>query len=152
MQEESIKQQLYNFCLNFVDGRISRIKKNIQDVRESLDSETKSSTGDKHETGRAMLQLELEKSGNQLAEAEALKQLLNVVSIKHNASEVILGSVVRTSKANYFLSISAGECKTNTIKVYCVSQNTPIGQLLWGKSAGDMVTFNGEQITILEVD
>jgi transcription elongation GreA/GreB family factor len=149
--QESFKQQLYNFCLSFVDGRVSRIKNNIQDIRESLDAETKNSVGDKHETGRAMLQMELEKSGNQLAEAEAMKQLLDGVSVKHQASEVILGSMVHTSKANYFLAISAGEFKVEGTKVYCISQHTPIGQLLWGKSVGEVVVFNGEKITISEV-
>ncbi len=149
--QENLKQQLYHFCLSFIDGRLSRIKNNIRDIRESLDAETKNSVGDKHETGRAMLQLELEKTGNQLAEAEAMKQLLGTVSIKHHATEVILGSVVHTSKANYFLAISAGEFKSEGAKFYCISQHTPIGQLLWNKSIGDMVVFNGEKITISEI-
>ncbi len=149
--ELSLKQQLYNFCLDFIDGRIGRIKTNMLGIRESLDEETKSSAGDKHETGRAMLQIELEKSGNQLAEAESMKNVLEKVGIKHQAKQVGLGSLVHTSKAIYFLAISAGEFKTDDIKVYCVSQNTPIAQILWGKSVGEIVVFNGEKITLLEI-
>ncbi len=149
--EISLKQQLYNFCLDFIDGRIGRIKTNMLDIRESLDEETKSSAGDKHETGRAMLQIELEKSGNQLAEAELMKNVLEKVGIKHQSEQVGLGSLVHTSKAIYFLAISAGEFKTEDIKVYCVSQNTPIAQILWGKSVGEIVVFNGEKITLLEI-
>lgn len=149
--ELSLKQQLYNFCLDFIDGRIGRIKTNMLDIKESLDEETKSSAGDKHETGRAMLQIELEKSGNQLAEAELMKNVLEKVGIKHHSTHVGLGSLVHTTKATYFLAISAGEFKTDTIKVYCISQSTPIGQLLWGKAVGENVVFNGERITLLEI-
>ena len=39
------------------------MKKSILELQQSLDSETKSSAGDKHETGRAMLQIDLEKAG-----------------------------------------------------------------------------------------
>ena len=53
VMEQNLKKQLYDFCKNFADNRISRIRLNIADFKESLDSETKSSAGDKHETGRA---------------------------------------------------------------------------------------------------
>ena len=61
----NIKQQLYNLCLEFVDSRYQTIQNTINEIQVSLTSETKSSAGDKHETGRAMLQLEMEKAGQQ---------------------------------------------------------------------------------------
>jgi len=63
-----IKQQLFNKCLDAIDSRFQTIQNTISEIQESLTSETKSSAGDKHETGRAMLQLEREKAGNQLSE------------------------------------------------------------------------------------
>ncbi len=65
-----VKNYLYNYCFEFIESRLCTIINTILDLRESLDSETKSSAGDKHETGRAMLQLEREKAGSQLAEIE----------------------------------------------------------------------------------
>ncbi len=41
--------------------------------KKALFSETKSSAGDKHETGRAMLQLEMEKTSQQLAVINQMK-------------------------------------------------------------------------------
>ncbi len=147
----ALKQQLYNFCQAYADGRITRIKENIKDIRAALDTETKSSTGDKYETGRAMLQLELEKLGNQLVEAEAMKQLLGKVGINHLSDQVTAGSLVSTSQRNFFLSISSGEYRTDEAKVFCISPNTPIGQLLLGKSVGDTIEFNGQRIVILAI-
>ncbi|MBA6313972.1 3-oxoacyl-ACP synthase [Cellulophaga baltica] len=149
--EQNLKKQLYDFCKNFADNRISRIRLNIADFKESLDSETKSSAGDKHETGRAMLQLELEKSGVQLAEAEKMAKVLDMVNIKTKTNFVGLGNLVKTNKANYFLGISAGEYKVDGISVYCISSETPMGKLLFGKEKGAIITFNTNEITINEI-
>ena len=140
--EQSIKRQLFDFCKDFADKRVSRIRKEMADFKESLDDETKSSAGDKYETGRAMLQLELEKSGVQLAEAENIKTQANFVG---------LGNLVKTTKANYFLAISAGEFKGDGISVYCISSETPIGKLLFTKQVNDVVSFNDNEIKILEI-
>tara|TARA_R110000868_G_scaffold68753_1_gene203313 strand:- start:128 stop:583 length:456 start_codon:yes stop_codon:yes gene_type:complete len=149
--EQSIKRQLFDFCKDFADKRVSRIRKEMADFKESLDDETKSSAGDKYETGRAMLQLELEKSGVQLAEAEKMNKVLDLVNIKTQANFVGLGNLVKTTKANYFLAISAGEFKGVGISVYCISSETPIGKLLFTKQVNDVVSFNDNEIKILEI-
>lgn len=145
------KQQLYNFCKSFVEDRVARIQKRIKDVQEALASDTKSSAGDKHETSRAMLQLEREKLGQQLAEAEKMRQILAKVDPERYKDPIGLGSCVKTSKADYFLAISAGEYKNGTASVFCISTGTPIGQLLMGKSVGDTIKFNNEGIKILSL-
>jgi len=145
------KQKLYDFCQTFVEGRISRIRNTIKDIQESLNSETKSSAGDKHETGRAMLQLEREKMGQQLEKAENIKMVLAKVDLENKSRTVGLGSWVKTSKADYFLSISAGEYKDNSTSIFCISTGTPIGRLLLGKSEGDTITFIEEEIKIIKV-
>lgn len=145
------KKAAYEFCSSFVEEKLTRIQKRINSIKESLNSETKSSAGDKHETGRAMLQLEREKLGQQLAEVESTKRTLQKVKIESPVDKVALGSFVRTSTANFYLSISAGEYKNDSVSVFCVSINTPIGQALLGKSIGEAIVFNGNTVTILEI-
>lgn len=145
------KEDLLEFCRNFINNRVSRIQSNITGIQDSLASETKSSAGDKHETGRAMLQLEREKLGAQLLEAEKMQQLLSKVNIANSSTLVGLGSAVYTEKSNYFIAISAGEFVQNKNKFYCISANTPIGKLLLGKSEGDSFVFNGATIKITQV-
>lgn len=149
--EATLKTQLFDFCKEFAHNRIGRIRAVMADLNEALDDETKSSAGDKHETGRAMLQLDIEKSGVQLAEAQKMAKVLELVNIKTKTNFVGLGNVVKTNKANYFLAISAGEYKINGLQVYCISSETPIGKLLFGKSEGDTASFNGDEIKILEI-
>jgi len=147
----NLKEHLYQFCATYVEVRINRIQFRIKEVQVALGAETKSSAGDKHETGRAMLQLEREKLGQQLAEAEKTKKIFAKVNIKDKSMCASLGSLVKTSKAHYFLAISAGEFQDGNKLVYCISAATPIGRLLIGKTVGDMVTFNGEEIKVLEI-
>ncbi|MGB6268777.1 MAG: 3-oxoacyl-ACP synthase, partial [Olleya sp.] len=105
----NIKQQLYNQCQQFLDNRLQAIQKTISEIQESLTSETKSSAGDKHETGRAMLQLEREKAGQQLAEIQKTSQILSKIDVSKTSKNIVLGSVVFTTNANYYFAISAGE-------------------------------------------
>ena len=148
---ENLKKDLYQFCSEYADNRIGRIQKQIQGIQESLKSETKSSAGDKHETGRAMLQLEREKLGQQLLEAEKTRQRLNNVHVNQNFKSIGLGSLVHTSMNSYFIAISAGEYKAGNNRVYCISAGTPIGKLLIGRCKGNQFSFKNVTIVIEEV-
>lgn len=146
-----IKQELFKLCKNFVAQKRLSVKKVMNEIQEALLSETKSSAGDKHETGRAMLQLEREKAGNQLAEIEKTKQVLSKINVENSSKTIGLGSVVYTSQANYFIAISAGELLFENEKFYAISAHTPMGQLLLGKAVGDSVSFRNMSFEIVEV-
>lgn len=146
-----IKQQLYNQCLEFVETRFQTIQNTINEIQESLTSETKSSAGDKHETGRAMLQLEREKVGEQLSEIQKTKEILSKVDIKKSLKAIGLGSVVYTTQANYFISISAGKLTLNNESFYAISPNTPIGKLLLSKTIGGIINFRDQKFVIEKV-
>jgi len=147
----NIKKELYDACLIFIENRLIIINATISEIRESLMSETKSSAGDKHETGRAMLQIEREKAGNQLAEIQKVKQTLLKIDVTKTSNIVGLGSIVYTTKNNYFISISAGEIKANNIAYYAVSPNTPISQLLLSIKSGDKISFRDQSFQITSV-
>lgn len=147
----TIKQDLYQQCEHLLEDRLAQIQNHIADIQESLNSETKSSAGDKHETGRAMLQLEREKAGYQLAEVERLKTILSMTSTEHRPGKIGLGSLVFTSKAHYFISLSLGALLVDDQTFYAISTKTPIGQLLLGKQVGDQLSFNGHSFVIEQV-
>ena len=123
-------------------------KKSLQ---KDLTSETKSSAGDKHETGRAMIQLEREKLGNQICEAELNYQRLNTVKDVKNPTIISLGSLVFTDKGNYYVAIAADSCEVNSKVFYCISSQSPIGKLLIGKKINESIMFNNIKSTILEI-
>lgn len=146
-----LKDQLYQQCLNFVENREHTIQNSIKEIQESLTSESKSSAGDKHETGRAMLQLEREKLGHQLAEVEKLREQLSKIDSKSTCAIVGLGSVVFTSERNYYLSISAGQIVVGPDTFIAISPLTPIGKLVLGRIKGDEIVFKEQAFTIVNV-
>ena len=147
----NIKEDLYNTCEVFIDNRLKTVQHTIKDIQKSLTSETKSSAGDKHETGRAMLQLEREKAGNQLAEIQKIKETLAKIGTTKTSDIVNLGSVVYTSNLNYFILISEWELKAGNESFYAIYTCTPIGNLLLGKTVGDSISFRNQEFIINEV-
>jgi len=145
------KEAAYDFCKKYIDNKIAAVQTEIKKIEVALGSETKSTAGDKHETGRAMIQLEREKLGRQLLEAEKTKIAFKRVSRISNTTKIGLGSLVITDKALYFISISAGKFSNQGNEIFCISAVTPIGKLLLGKSPGDLINFNGSAQKILEV-
>ena len=143
---KEVKQQLFKACRDFVLEKEKTVKEIISSNQNALHSETKSSAGDKHETGRAMLQLEMEKAGQQLAVIDQIKMTLEKVALNDNSEIVKLGSLVTTNKHHYFLAISVGEIQIDNKKYYAVSIASPIGKLLLGKKVGDEFTFNGRTV------
>lgn len=147
----SIKQKLYNKCQEILNQRLQVVQQAVFDIQNSLQYEIKSSAGDKHETGRAMLQLEREKVGLQLAEIQKQFELLNKINPEIIVTTIALGTVVFTSQSNYFVAISTGEIKLDNQQFYAISPATPIGQLLLSKTKGDSIKYRNEDISILEV-
>lgn len=147
----TIKEILLDSCHDFVNLRLEAIQKTLDEIKLSLATETKSTAGDKHETGRAMLQLEREKAGEQFAQLSKLKQILSKVVISNTSKTIRLGSVVYTTNANYFIAISAGEIKVENQKFYAISAHTPIAKLIIGKHEGDVVYFREKQFKITSV-
>jgi transcription elongation GreA/GreB family factor len=127
------------------------LQQKIADIQTDLQSETKSSAGDKHETGRAMLQLEREKAGQQLAEIQKQFELLGKINPETKQDIIALGSVVYTSQANYFIAVSVGELKLKEHSYFAISPATPIAKLLMGKTVGEKIIFRDKELAITKI-
>jgi transcription elongation GreA/GreB family factor len=146
-----IKEHLHQECKQFLESRFLAVTVRIEGIQESLLSETKSSAGDKHETGRAMLQLEREKAGNQLKDIQEQQERFSKVNI-HSKSEVVcLGSLVTTNICVYFIAISVGKIVIDEITYFAISPSSPIGRMLLGKTVGDVFLFNRLKQEVLSV-
>ena len=151
MLQLKIKEVLFEQCEVFVNKRLYNIENIISSNQKALQSETKSSAGDKHETGRAMLQLEMEKAGKQLAGIVQMKEILAKIDILKTSKNACLGSLILTEKACYFLSISAGQLVVEDTVYFAISVSSPIGKLLLGKQEKEVISFNGKAIEINEI-
>lgn len=147
----NVKKELYNQCVESVDQRHKTIENTISSHQKALSSETKSSAGDKHETGRAMLQLEIEKAGQQLASIQHMKSVLARIDVTKESDLAILGSLIETNFGTYFLSISAGQLVVAGSHYFAISVSSPIGKLLLGKKEGKKVLWNRKEINIHKI-
>ena len=146
---KEIKTALLVACNQFVVEKETTILQVIASNKNDLFSETKSSAGDKHETGRAMIQLEMEKASQQLTVVQEMKEILQRLKIDRVSEKIKLGSLVKTTKGTYFLTISVGQVKVNEETYFVVSTNSPIGSQLLGKTIGESVPFTNAQITAI---
>lgn len=145
------KQQLLEVCMAFQKQRIDSFRKAMEEAQQAANSEEKSTAGDKYDTSRAMNQNERDMNARHLQ--EALKDLETLQYIKADvlSKEVRLGSVVKTSKGNYFISISAGQLKLGNEIFFAVSTLAPLGQAMLHKKAGEDFSFREQSMKVLEV-
>jgi len=148
----NLKEELFQLCQEYVNNRLKTVQEIITGNQKGLQSETKSSAGDKHETGRAMLQLEMEKASQQLAGINQMKTILERINVSKTSKTAHLGSIIFTENANYFLSISAGQLAVAGNSYFAISTSSPIGKLLLGKEENDVVAFNGNTINLQKIN
>lgn len=149
---ETPKEQVYKLCHTFIDERIAMLLEAIAGAQASANEETKSSSGDKYETGRAMAQLEIEKFSEQLGEARRIKQTLSHLVLAVSGEAVQNGSLVWTDQGNFFISVSAGQFVLDGKTIYAISAASPIGAILLGRKAGDAFEFRGKTTVIRTVE
>jgi transcription elongation GreA/GreB family factor len=143
-----LKQTLFDHCRQYVEQRIETAKTAMEAAQSAANEESKSSAGDKYETGRAMAQIERDRHAQQLAEARKLEQELSRIDVSKTYSTVQPGSLVLTSQGNYFISISAGKQTVDQTDYFAVSAASPIAVRLNHAKAGDEVVFNGKPIRV----
>jgi len=150
-EPQSLKLALFDFCKKNIANRIDTIQRRLKDIEASRDNETKSSVGDKYETGRAMMQLELEKASVQLSDAVQVQNRLLNINIEKPSDTVIPGSLVITNTGKYFLSVGVGKIPFDGVVYYGISPASPIGKLLLHKKTGDEFNFNNKEIVIKKI-
>jgi len=146
-----LKILIYSELEKILDEKIREAEYAIASAIESRNNDTKSSAGDKYETGRAMMQMEIEHSEMQLRKTLEQKAELLKIDLHHQFTKCFTGSLVITDNGNYFISIGLGRIIAADNNYYSISLASPIGIALNGKSAGDTFIFQGKEIKIKSV-
>ena len=145
------REYLTHYCASFVDEQISHVQNAINLAKESAQSEQKSSAGDKHETGKSLMQLEQENNSLHLQKMLNLQRVIPMLQSFTPSETVKLGSIVETTIGIYFVALGIGKVTCEGKDVYVISPASPIGKLLLSKKSGDVVKFQNQQITITKV-
>ena len=142
------KADLLRHLHALLQEKVNAAQVEITSTRASFSSDTKSSAGDKHEVGRAMVQQELDKLEEQHAKLVVLQQELARVPLERSFDRAVFGSLVETDQGTYFMSIGLGRIEVDGGSCFAISLASPIGQALKDKQAGEQVVFNGRSFNV----
>lgn len=146
-----MKQEIHQRCREKLEANIRQLEKAIADIQDAANQETKSSAGDKYETGRAMMQQEKDKLSARLAtnlnQLSQLKQLKPALS-KEQAEN---GSLVQTNEGLFYFAAAIGKLQLGAQKCFVISLDSPLAKALWHKKAGETINFQGRKIRIVAI-
>lgn len=148
---KELKGIVYYKILDELDRKIEVIRGAIASAKDSRNNDTKSSAGDKYETGREMMQIEIEKNEVLLNQTAKQRKELARIEISEEFNKVAFGSLVETDKGTYFISIGIGKIQIEDQMCYAISLASPIGGLLKDKVVGDEVQFQGRTFSIKSI-
>jgi transcription elongation GreA/GreB family factor len=144
----TLKQKIYNHYLQVINDKVHLLQKILADLKESGSNETKSTAGDKHETALAMLQIEQANTRAQLQEVINQKDVLEKINPAVTAIKIVNGSLVKTNKGYFFLSVALGKVVVDTTAVIALSPQSPLGAKLMGLTIGDIAEVNGNKYAV----
>ena len=144
----TFKQKVYQHYLEMIGNRVDSIHKNLADLKDSAGNETKSTAGDKHEVGLAMLQIEQANTGKQLDDALNKKSILEKINPDLKTNIVVNGSLIKTNRGYLFLSTALGKAEIEGEKIIALSAQSPLGKKLMGSKPGDTAEINGTNYII----
>lgn len=145
---QTLKSDIIKACRAALEEKINSLHRIMSELSEAANADSKSSAGDKHETGRAMVQLEQEKTGKQLKEAE--EQLSDFMKYDFTRPNETIGqgSLIETDKGCFFIAGSIGKIEVNAKAVFVISNRSPLAQAFNAKKQKDTVLFNGVSYVI----
>ena len=151
MPNKTLKVELIDQLISQIKQKILELSIQIRNTELAQQNDVKSSAGDKFETGREILQAELNKYEGQRKQLEQSVRVLHTISPNKRSLQIEFGSLVQTQSVLYFISIGLGNIEINNHKVVAISLASPLGQALKGLNIGQCIKFRGADICIKNI-
>ena len=148
----NFKENVYRQYVSVLNDKINALQQTLNELGESAKHETKSTAGDKHETALAMLQIEQENTHVKLRDALEQKTQLDRIDLSLNSPLIAKGSIIKTDKGFFFLSIALGKATIEGIPVIAISPQSPLGAKFIGLKENDSVEMNGIVYHVESID
>lgn len=145
------KEEVHEACLQQMNAKIETLQRTLDDLYSGAESESKSSAGDKHETGRAMLQIEQARIGKQLSDLKIQRNTLRSIDFGLASEQVALGSLIETDRGWFYLSVALGKVEVKGVAVLSVSPGSPLGSQWLGMRKDESMSFNDTDYTIVNL-
>ena len=129
----------------------NELKTALEETRGSTQSETKSSAGDKYETQREMMQMEINRMESQISNLnDSISQWNSFNTIDNTVNwgsliEISIGGNV----VHLIIGPSSGDIQLNKKTIKSISKDSPIGKAIWGQTAPAEFEFSGKTIKLM---
>lgn len=145
-----MKVLLAEKILKILEEKIKDSNDALNELQESLKNDSKSSAGDKHETARAMVQMEMEQIVNKGNELVLQKRNFERIGTQQ-CQLVALGALVKTDLALFYISLALGKIEIDTTEILCIGSNAPIFNSMKGKKINESFEFHEKIYHIQEI-
>lgn len=151
MKQDICKNDFLDTMHRSIRLRISEASDILDGIQESIDSESHSTAGDKHDTSRELMQQERNKAAQNLQNQISMDHLALRLKTIQSINKVGFGSLVLTSIGWFFVGLPLGKISFNECDVLCISGNAPVAKLLSEAVVGDLIQMNEQSIHIISV-
>lgn len=145
-----LKEAVASEVAQQIHSKIDQLAKEIGALQQDRLGESKSSAGDKHETGRAMMDLELERLEVQMMKTKRALAELNSLSFGPSVCAEP-GALVVTNHHHFMLAIPWGKLHIMNRDVWVISIVSPMGQAMLHLKPSDVFEVNGTLHEILSI-
>jgi len=141
------KSAVIEAMLGVLEARIQEAQSAREGLTKSRDTASKSTAGDKHETGRAMMEAELSRAEDQLQKALRMRNELKQLPTE-NLEVIGQGAWVQTNLGEFMVSIGIGRIVVDETPCFALSGGSPLGQVLLGERVGGSCEFQGRRYDV----
>jgi len=146
------KAKVYQTAIDLLKQKETLLAEERKNIIESILEEEKNSAGDKYETSRETMTQDLNSLEKQIKQSKLdLEELYRLNTIKDTPPTVQEGALVKLGTEWFLLAVSIGQIKVDDAKVFLLSKNSPLGELLIGKKKKEQVNFRGKMQVIEEL-
>ena len=146
-----LKSKLLNHCFSIKQSQIEELNNSVLSIKEAVESNDKSSAGDKHETARENANQTLLIYGAQHKKATDDLMLLQRIKTDILCNSVQTGAVVVMNDLVLFIAEISDRISMEEVLIQIVPPNGPLLKEIMGKSQGYSFSFNQRSYQIIDV-
>ena len=149
--EDNTKKIIMARQLQMIQDQIDALSDRIIALTSDAQNDAKSSAGDKHETGLAMMHLEQEKCNAKIQDLLKTKDSLQKLGFPTQKDQVVRGHLVLVNNMWLLISEALPKIEIDSQTIFSVSIESPLGKNVLGKREGDTVEVQGKKYTIHKI-
>ena len=144
------KNDIFAALESHLQAAVKEGESHLSSLQDALASEAKSTAGDKHETGRAMIHQEMRQVNDTLQRSQsALQELTRLSQNTTTPVRVAAGVLVETTGPWVLVGLPFGKLSLDEGLVLGVSVEAPLAQAWHGAQVGDEVRFGPNTLQLV---